>query len=94
MLVMSAQQAKNPFGELLMKAQREPVEIGEHGKRMAVALSSEKYDQYMQLKLQSLKLFWRNLLFRQRGRRNVCKRSTYGNNAGIRQAAFARARPQ
>lgn len=52
---MPAQQAKNQFGELLMKAQREPVEISKHGKRVAVVISPEEYDHYAQLKLQSLK---------------------------------------
>lgn len=52
---MPAQQAKNQFGELLMKAQREPVEISKHGKRVAVVISPEEYDHYVQLKLQSLK---------------------------------------
>lgn len=55
MHVMPAQQAKNQFGELLMKAQREPVEISKHGKRVAVVISPEEYDHYTQLKLQSLK---------------------------------------
>ncbi|MEH3415871.1 type II toxin-antitoxin system Phd/YefM family antitoxin [Phytobacter diazotrophicus] len=55
MYVMPAQQAKNQFGDLLMKAQSEPVEISKHGKRVAVVISPEEYDQYTQLKLQRLK---------------------------------------
>ncbi|VUS23214.1 type II toxin-antitoxin system Phd/YefM family antitoxin [Klebsiella spallanzanii] len=55
MHVMPAQQAKNQFGDLLMKAQREPVEISKHGKRVAVVISPEEYDQFTQLKLQRLK---------------------------------------
>ena len=55
MQVMPAQQAKNQFGDLLMKVQREPVEISKHGKRVAVVISPEEYDQFKQLKLQSLK---------------------------------------
>ncbi|EOF4707052.1 MAG: type II toxin-antitoxin system Phd/YefM family antitoxin [Klebsiella huaxiensis] len=55
MQVMPAQQAKNQFGDLLMKAQREPVEISKHGKRVAVVISPEEYDQFTQLKLQRLK---------------------------------------
>lgn len=39
MQVMPAQQAKNQFGDLLMKVQREPVEISKHGKRVAVVIS-------------------------------------------------------
>lgn len=55
MEVIPAQLAKNQFGDLLMKVQREPVEISKHGKRVAVIISPEEYDQFAQLKLQSLK---------------------------------------
>lgn len=55
MHVMPAQQAKNQFGDLLMKAQHEPVEISKHGKRVAVVISPEEYDRFTELKLQSLK---------------------------------------
>lgn len=55
MEVITAQVAKNQFGDLLMKAQREPVEISKHGKRVAVVISPEEYDRFTQLKLQSLK---------------------------------------
>lgn len=55
MEIIPAQHAKNQFGELLMKAQREPVEISKHGKRVAVVISPEEYENYTQLKLQSLK---------------------------------------
>lgn len=55
MEVIPAQVAKNQFGDLLMKVQREPVEISKHGKRVAVVISPEEYDQFAQLKLQSLK---------------------------------------
>lgn len=55
MQVMPAQQAKNQFGDLLMKAQHEPVEISKHGKRVAVVISPEEYDQFTRLKLQQLK---------------------------------------
>ncbi|EDC5554933.1 type II toxin-antitoxin system Phd/YefM family antitoxin [Salmonella enterica] len=55
MEVIPAQLAKNQFGDLLMKVQREPVEISKHGKRVAVVISPEEYDQFTQLKLQSLK---------------------------------------
>ncbi|WP_025154551.1 type II toxin-antitoxin system Phd/YefM family antitoxin [Morganella morganii] len=55
MEVIPAQLAKNQFGDLLMKVQREPVEISKHGKRVAVVISPEEYDQFSQLKLQSLK---------------------------------------
>lgn len=55
MEVIPAQLAKNQFGDLLMKVQREPVEISKHGKRVAVVISPEEYDQFSQLKLQNLK---------------------------------------
>lgn len=55
MEVIPAQLAKNRFGDLLMKVQREPVEISKHGKRVAVVISPEEYDQFAQLNLQSLK---------------------------------------
>ncbi|MDE9447726.1 type II toxin-antitoxin system Phd/YefM family antitoxin [Xenorhabdus bovienii] len=55
MEVIPALLAKNQFGDLLMKVQREPVEISKHGKRVAVVISPEEYDQFAQLKLQSLK---------------------------------------
>ncbi|MCE1644877.1 type II toxin-antitoxin system Phd/YefM family antitoxin, partial [Enterobacter hormaechei] len=53
--IIPAQLAKNQFGDLLMKVQREPVEISKHGKRVAVVISPEEYDQFAQLKLQNLK---------------------------------------
>nr|WP_275378887.1 type II toxin-antitoxin system prevent-host-death family antitoxin [Xenorhabdus bovienii] len=37
MEIIPAQLAKNQLGDLLMKVQREPVEISKHGKRVAVA---------------------------------------------------------
>lgn len=55
MQIIPAQLAKNQFGDLLMKAQREPVEISKHGKRVAVVISPEDYEQFESLKLQSLK---------------------------------------
>ncbi|EBJ9944411.1 type II toxin-antitoxin system Phd/YefM family antitoxin [Salmonella enterica] len=55
MEVIPAQLAKNQFGDLLMKVQREPVELSKHGKRVAVVISPEEYAQFAQLKLQSLK---------------------------------------
>ncbi|ENU1226029.1 MULTISPECIES: type II toxin-antitoxin system Phd/YefM family antitoxin [Providencia] len=55
METIPAQVAKNQFGDLLMKVQRAPVEISKHGKRVAVVISPDEYDQLMQLKLQALK---------------------------------------
>lgn len=44
MQTMTANQAKQNFGELLDKAQRGPVAITRHGRRVAVFLSGEDYD--------------------------------------------------
>ncbi|MBK5145598.1 type II toxin-antitoxin system Phd/YefM family antitoxin [Budviciaceae bacterium BWR-B9] len=55
MQIIPAQLAKNQFGDLLMKVQREPVEISKYGKRVAVVISPEEYEQFEKLKLQNLK---------------------------------------
>lgn len=52
---MSALEAKNRFGELLMDAQRGPVTIEKHGKPVAVVLSQEDYERFYQAKLDILK---------------------------------------
>ena len=41
---IAAREAKLRFGELLDTAQREPVTIEKHGRRVAVVLSAEDYD--------------------------------------------------
>ncbi len=45
---MTANQAKQNFGELLDKAQRGPVEITKHGRRVGVLVSDEwfSFDQF------------------------------------------------
>jgi len=45
MQTMTANQAKQNFGELLDKAQNGPVEITRHGRRVAVMLSAREYEQ-------------------------------------------------
>lgn len=55
MEIITAQAAKNQFGDLLMKVQREPVEISKHGKRVAVVISAEEYDQLEDMKLAHLR---------------------------------------
>lgn len=45
----------NPAQSLLMKVQREPVEISQHGKRVIVVISPEEYNPLTQLKRQNLK---------------------------------------
>ncbi len=46
METISAQVAKNQFGDLLMKVQRAPVEISKHGKRVAVVISRTNMTSY------------------------------------------------
>jgi prevent-host-death family protein len=43
MKVITATEAKNAFGELLMDAQSEPVSITRNGKEQGVLLSSREY---------------------------------------------------
>jgi len=45
----SANDAKTQFGQLLMKAQRGPVQINKNGKPTAVLISMEKYEMIEQL---------------------------------------------
>ena len=52
---LSANEAKTHFGELLLKAQRSPVQISKNGKPVAVVLSMDDYQEMEQLKLQMLK---------------------------------------
>jgi prevent-host-death family protein len=56
MRTMSAKDAKNHFGELLMDAQREPVVIEKNGKPVAVVLSFEEHEEIERLKLDWLKI--------------------------------------
>jgi prevent-host-death family protein len=52
---MSAKEAKNRFGELLMEAQRSPVTIERNGKPVAVVLSYEEHSEIERLKLEWLR---------------------------------------
>jgi len=51
---LTANEAKIHFGELLLKAQREPVQIKRNGKAIAVVLSVDDYHSIEALKLQQL----------------------------------------
>lgn len=53
---LSANEAKTHFGELLLKAQKEPVQISRNGKPVAVMISMDEYDAIDKLKLNLLKL--------------------------------------
>ena len=56
MNLMAANEAKARFGELLIKAQREPVHISKNGKPVAVLVAAEDYVSSEELKLEMLKL--------------------------------------
>ena len=53
---LTANEAKTHFGELLLKAQKEPVQISRNGKPVAVVISMDEYDAIDKLKLKLLKL--------------------------------------
>lgn len=55
MRTMSAKDAKNHFGELLLEAQRAPVTIEKNGKPVAVLYSYEDHHYMEQAKLEWLK---------------------------------------
>ncbi len=48
---LSANEAKTHFGDLLIKAQRAPVQINKNGKPVAVVVSAEDYESMEVLKL-------------------------------------------
>jgi len=52
---VSANEAKTHFGDLLLKVQREPVQINRNGKAVAVVLSIDNYLNLESLKMQYLK---------------------------------------
>ncbi|MFL5333084.1 MAG: type II toxin-antitoxin system prevent-host-death family antitoxin [Geminicoccaceae bacterium] len=51
MRAMSAKDAKNHFGELLLEAQKAPVTIEKNGRPVAVLLSFEEYEAAERMKL-------------------------------------------
>jgi prevent-host-death family protein len=55
MRTMSAKDAKNHFGELLMEAQKAPVTIEKNGKPIAVVYSYDDHHHIEQAKLEWLK---------------------------------------
>ncbi len=52
---LSANEAKVHFGDLLLKVQREPIQIKRNGKAVAVVLSVDDYLNLESLKIQNLK---------------------------------------
>lgn len=51
---LSANEAKTHFGDLLLKAQRAPVQINKNGKPVAVVISAQEYESIEALKLHLL----------------------------------------
>lgn len=49
--VLSANEAKTQFGDMLLKAQRAPVQINKNGKPVAVIISMDEYESNETLKL-------------------------------------------
>lgn len=52
---VSSTDAKNSFGELLERVQREPVAIRRHGRTSAYLLSADEFSAYQTYKLQRLR---------------------------------------
>ncbi len=55
METLTANQAKTQFGDLILKAQKHPVQISKNGKPVAVVLSIDEFTEIESLKLQLLK---------------------------------------
>ena len=55
MKVIPAAEAKTNFGALLDSAQREPVTISKKGRRVAVMMSVQEYEEHEALKLEHLR---------------------------------------
>ena len=51
MKALTANEAKTHFGEMLLNAQREPVQINKNGKPVAVLVSFDEYESIEALKL-------------------------------------------
>ncbi|QDO84068.1 type II toxin-antitoxin system Phd/YefM family antitoxin [Shewanella psychropiezotolerans] len=54
MQALSANEAKTHFGNMLMKAQRSPIQINKNGKPVAVVISVDEYNSIETLKLRLL----------------------------------------
>lgn len=52
MEVFTAIEAKNRFGELILKSQKEPVQVTRSGKPVAVVVSIEEFNATEEMKLQ------------------------------------------
>ena len=56
MKTLGASEAKNRFGEMLDLARREPVQIAKKGRSVAVVLSIEEFERFLDLENQLLAL--------------------------------------
>ncbi len=56
MEILNASDAKREFGEVLIKAQKEPIGINKNGKPIAVMVSATEYEELKSLKEQWLKI--------------------------------------
>ena len=54
MQAISANKAKTHFGDMLLQAQREPIQINKHGKAVAVVISVDEYQEIEALTLAML----------------------------------------
>ncbi|MBL7003700.1 MAG: type II toxin-antitoxin system Phd/YefM family antitoxin [Gammaproteobacteria bacterium] len=54
MRTLNASDAKRKFGDVLLKAQKEPIKINKNGKPVAVVVSIDEYDQMMHSKEKQL----------------------------------------
>jgi prevent-host-death family protein len=53
---LSANEAKTQFGDMLLKAQRAPIQINKNGKPVAVVISMDEYESIETLRLKLLQL--------------------------------------
>ena len=52
---VTASEAKQSFGQLIMDVQREPVQISKSGKPVAVIMSAQEYESLSQLRVDKLR---------------------------------------
>jgi len=52
---VTASEAKQSFGQLIMDVQREPVQISKNGKPVAVMMSAQEYESLSKLRLDKLR---------------------------------------
>ncbi|MDR1621696.1 MAG: type II toxin-antitoxin system prevent-host-death family antitoxin [Synergistaceae bacterium] len=55
MEIFTANEAKNRFGEVILKSQKEPVQVTRSGKPVIMVISIEEYDASEKLKLRYLR---------------------------------------